>query len=191
MQEHGLRPRAREAGLAVQVLGEESLVYDRDRDIAHCLSAVAARVWRGCDGERDVAAIAAFVGADEDLVADALDELRQKGLLADEPALPDPDPSGVSRRKALGRIARVVAGVTAIPLISSATITAPLASASGGTCAACTGQPGTQGSCDAGFKCTAVGVCVPLSCMKINSGGCSTCAAGKTCITCGTTSFCC
>lgn len=51
-------PRSREAGLVVQELHEEALVYDLERHKAHCLNQIAARVqnqptildgWRACE----------------------------------------------------------------------------------------------------------------------------------------------
>ena len=43
-------PCARSEDLIVEELGEELLVYDMKADRGHCLSPVAARVWRRCDG---------------------------------------------------------------------------------------------------------------------------------------------
>jgi hypothetical protein len=159
-----LRPQARTEGLVVQDLGAESLVFDRDRDIAHCLSPEAAAVWRACDGERDVAGIARVTGTDEELVADALDQLRSQGLLAGE-APPSSWSSLVSRRSALKRIAATGLAATSIPLIVSATIAAPLAHASGGIgslCDACM-VSGSGDSCGPGLVCQG-GVCITQGC---------------------------
>ena len=54
MREHGSLPRARKEGLLEEAVGEELLLYDQDSHTAHCLSPIAACVWRHCDGERDV-----------------------------------------------------------------------------------------------------------------------------------------
>jgi hypothetical protein len=43
-------PRMREHGLIIDELPDEVLVYDVDRDKAHCLNRTAALVWQSCDG---------------------------------------------------------------------------------------------------------------------------------------------
>src|ERR1700678_1829797 len=114
MEEEGLRPRARQERLVVQELGDETLVYDRETDVAHCLGPVAARVWRNCDGNHDLGEIALLVTEPPGLVADAVDELREKGLLQ-TPASPREGVAGMSRRGALGRMAKIGAGVATAP----------------------------------------------------------------------------
>ena len=54
----------------------ETLVYDRSRAAPSCLNEFAARVWRACDGETSVAAIAAALGEDERAVWLALHHVR-------------------------------------------------------------------------------------------------------------------
>jgi hypothetical protein len=81
MHEHGSLPRARQDGLLEEAVGEELLLYDQESHTAHCLSPVAACVWRHCNGERDLAELAQLAGTSENLVADALRELREKDLL--------------------------------------------------------------------------------------------------------------
>src|SRR5580704_20611 len=101
MYEHGSLPRARRDGLLEETLGEELLLYDQNSHTAHCLSPVVACLWRHCDGERDVTELAELAGASKDLVAGALHELREKDLLAAEPALTESAVPGVSRREAI------------------------------------------------------------------------------------------
>jgi hypothetical protein len=119
------RYRARTEDLAVQEVGEELLVYDRTRDVAHCLTEHAARVWRACEGEgatlEEVTDVLVADGgelgarADAAAVAErALAELQEKRLLA-EPS------DGVSRRHVL-RIAAAGAGALAAPLVVSAAV---------------------------------------------------------------------
>jgi hypothetical protein len=48
--EKARRPLARSAGLLVEPIGDELLVFDSERKVAHSLNDVAARVWRACDG---------------------------------------------------------------------------------------------------------------------------------------------
>ncbi len=125
MHAHGSRPRARQDGLLVDTIGEELLLYDQDSHTAHCLSPIAACVWQHCDGERDVTELAELAGVSEDLIADALHELREKDLLAAEPALTQSTVPGVSRREAIGRVARYGAAATAGSMIVSATAATP------------------------------------------------------------------
>lgn len=133
MQKHVSLPRARQDGLLVETVGEELLLYDQDSHIAHCLSPIAACVWRHCDSEHDVTELAELAGASEDLVADALSELREKDLVDPEPPLMQNTVPGVSRRQAIGRIARIGAAAAA-PFVVSATAATPAMAASGGNC---------------------------------------------------------
>src|SRR5262245_30585528 len=43
-------PRARTENLVIRELDDETLVYDLERDQAHCLNHTAALVWQHCDG---------------------------------------------------------------------------------------------------------------------------------------------
>ncbi|HSZ13853.1 MAG TPA: hypothetical protein VK790_07445 [Solirubrobacteraceae bacterium] len=112
-------------------MGEELLIYDQDRHIAHCLSPIAACVWRHCDGERDVSELAVLAGASESLAADALRELREKDLLDAEPELMQGTGPGESRREAIVRVTRYGAAVAAGSMIVSATAATPAMASSG------------------------------------------------------------
>jgi len=131
MYEHGSFPRARQDGLLEETVGEELLLYDENRHVAHCLSPIAACVWRHCDGERDVSELAVLAGASESLVAGALHELREKDLLDAEPELMQSAGSGESRREAIGRVARYGAAAAAGSMIVSATAATPAMASSG------------------------------------------------------------
>jgi hypothetical protein len=131
MREHGSLPRARKDGLLEETVGEELLLYDRDSHTAHCLSPIAAAVWRHCDGEHNTTELARLTGASESLVADALHELREKDLLAAEPALTQSTIPGISRREVIGRVARYGAAAAAGSLIVSATAATPAMASSG------------------------------------------------------------
>jgi hypothetical protein len=82
-----VKPQAREAGLVIEGLDNEVLVYDLDRHKAHCLETTAALVWRYCDGKTGVAEIAAHVRrdlktpVDDDVVWVALRRLGKANLL--------------------------------------------------------------------------------------------------------------
>jgi hypothetical protein len=131
MHQDGSLPRARRDGLLEETLGEELLLYDQNSHTAHCLSPIAACLWRHCDGERDVTELAELAGSNERLVADALQELREKDLLDGEPALTQSAVPGVSRREAIGRIARAGAAAAGASLIVSATAATPTMASSG------------------------------------------------------------
>jgi hypothetical protein len=125
MHEHRLLPRARQEDLLEETVGEELLLYDRNSHTAHCLSPIAACVWRHCDGEHDVTDLARLAGASENLVADALHELREKDLLYAEPQLVQSTIPGESRREAIVRVGRYGAAAVAGSLIVSATAATP------------------------------------------------------------------
>jgi hypothetical protein len=134
MHGHGSPPRARKDGLLEETVGEELLLYDLDSHTAHCLSPIAACIWRHCDGERDIAELAELAGASENLVADALRELREKDLLDVEPQLMQSTVPGISRREAIARGVRYGAAAAAVPLIVSATAATPAMASSKATC---------------------------------------------------------
>jgi hypothetical protein len=145
MHQDGSLPRARRDGLLEETVGEELLLYDQNSHTAHCLSPIAACVWRQCEGKRDVTELAGLAGVSENLVADALHELREKDLLEAEPQLMQSTVSGVSRREAIGRMVRVGAAAAAVPLIVSATAATPAMASSGEV--KCIAKLGTHKSC--------------------------------------------
>jgi hypothetical protein len=131
MHQDGPLPRARRDGLLEETLGEELLLYDQNSHTAHCLSPIAACVWRHCDGERDVTELAELGGASKDLVADALHELREKDLLDAEPQIMQSTLPGESRREAIIRVARYGAAAAGASLVVSATAATPAMASSG------------------------------------------------------------
>ena len=146
-------PKAKTERLIVREIDGETLVYDRSRDAASCLNEFAARVWRKCDGETSVAAIAAALGEDERAVCLALRQLTKAQLLTEAIAFP-PDMSAKSRREIGARL-----GLGGAALVASIVAPMPAQAASCGTFGqACTGfsptPPFTQGSCCAGLICT-------------------------------------
>jgi hypothetical protein len=80
-------PRARSDGLLVEELADELLVYDLERQCAHCLNRTAALVWRDCNGRRAPAELAARLRAtlggevDEPLIELTLARLAAAHLL--------------------------------------------------------------------------------------------------------------
>src|SRR3954469_5475581 len=110
------KPRARREGLIVQALPDETLVYDLDRDRAHCLNQTASLVWNRCDGRNTTKQIARAVSTDlnqpidERFVWLALDQLSRNHLLKDGPA--QPPILGMDRREVM----RVLAASAAVAI---------------------------------------------------------------------------
>jgi hypothetical protein len=137
MRERGSPPRARQDGLLEETVGEELLLYDQKSHTAHCLSPIAACVWRHCDSEHDLTDLAQFAKVSENLIADVLHELREKGLLDTEPELMQSTICDESRREAIGRIARYGAAAAAGSMIVSATAATPAMASSTSFTAVC------------------------------------------------------
>ncbi len=144
-------PRARKDGLIVQNLPDETLVYDLERDRAHCLNQTAAFVWQHCDGQSSAKEIARALNqkikqpVDKKLVWLAIDQLGRSHLLTETPALP-PHVAGLNRREVMRALG--LSAAVAIPLVAS--IVAPMP-AQAATCKA-DGQ-----SCTSPLEC-----CTPL-----------------------------
>ena len=137
-------PLARTNNLLISQVGEEVIVYDQERDTAHCLNAMAARVWHYCDGQNTVEDIAKLleedleVSADEDvdwrgLVWLALEELERFYLIQEyvsqpiSPVVQSAGESRVSRRKMI-KTATLVGGFAVgsmFPLVKSIVAPAP------------------------------------------------------------------
>src|SRR5882724_7680086 len=64
-------PRARHESLIIKKLPEETLVYDLERDKAHCLNQAAALVWKHCDGKTTIAKMTSLLQAQLDISANA------------------------------------------------------------------------------------------------------------------------
>ena len=160
-------PRARTQKLIVKELPDETLVYDLERDLAHCLNSTAAFVWNKCDGETTVAEVAQLLGrrehadVDESLIWLALDQLESFQLL--ESAIVKPSQlSGLSRRQLIRK-----AGFAALALPVIISIAAPTAHA--------------QGSC---VPCATPG-CIPSGCPCSPNGRNPLCSGGN-CTSSGT-----
>ena len=109
-----MNPIARRDDLVVERLSGETVVFDERTNKAHYLNLVSSEVWQRCDGQTDVATIAAEVRAslgvpcNEAAVALALEQLAKRGLLADEFSLATPA-ERISRRETLKRLAMAMA----------------------------------------------------------------------------------
>ena len=121
-------PEMRKKGLVVQELSGEVLVYDRDRNKAHCLNSTAALVWNHCDGKTSVAQITRAIEREikapvgEDVIWLGVDQLSKTHLLQERARVPE-NKSGLSRREVMKRIG--LAAAVALPVVTS--IMAPTA----------------------------------------------------------------
>jgi hypothetical protein len=130
-------PRAREAGLIVRELEEETLIYDVDTDKAHCLNQTASLIWKHCDGTSSVTQICKLLSQtmattiDEKVVWYALEQFNKDGLLEEQIEPPAAFKiAGMSRRQMVRTLG--LAAMVAIPLVTS--IVAPTAVQAGGSC---------------------------------------------------------
>ena len=144
-------PLARDEGLIVKNLDDEMLVYDEEREKAHCLNQTAALVWKNCDGNRSVAEIARQMQAElnapveTNVVWYALKQLDKYHLLQDSVTLPD-ELVAMTRREFVKKIG--VAAAVALPVILSIALPTPAQAIS---CLP-TGAPcQTGGQCCSGF----------------------------------------
>ena len=171
-------PTARREGLVVRELEDETLVYDLERDEAHCLNQTAALVWKNCDGQTTVVEIARLVEdelqstqattsarskVDEQVVWLALSQLRRKRLLSERIIRARSTPR-ISRREMAHKLAQ--AAVLALPFIT--TIAAPRP-ASAGSCSPNCGPP-TGECCPAGCPCATPAPCCSGVC---SAGSCT------------------
>ena len=108
-----VKPQARDAGLVIEELDDELLVYDLERHKAHCLNSTAALVWRQCDGKTGVDGIAAHLRTetrmpiDDEVVLVALRKLGKANLLRERVTMPKAFEFGSSRRDLLKKLALV------------------------------------------------------------------------------------
>ena len=157
------RPIARKAGLVIQEVPDEVLVYDLESNKAHCLNQSAAMIWRSCDGKNTVSEIAELVGTQaggkvtEDFVWLAIDQLSENKLLEKEVSVSF---QGQSRREAIKKIG--LATMIAVPVIAS--LVAPPSALAAASCA-CVNPPSCGNTPNAGCpsttNCNVAGVCAP------------------------------
>ena len=151
-------PRARTRDLVIRELDDETLVYDTERDKAHCLNRTAALVWGQCDGRTTVREVARSlrsefsVSVDEDIVWLAVKQLERFHLV--EPGLKSPS---VSRRSLMLKYAPAA---LALPVIMS--ISAPTPAGAASLCSQPTGRPN-------GCPCSSSSQCASNFC---NQGTC-------------------
>jgi hypothetical protein len=123
-----IKPQARSEGLVIQELSDEVLIYDLERDKAHCLNQSAALIWKHCDGKTSISQLAQMIAkesglpANEELVWLALEQLSKAQLLP-QTVKRDAGKKPMTRREVIKRIG--LGAAAAIPVVTS--IVAPMA----------------------------------------------------------------
>jgi hypothetical protein len=141
---------ARSEGLLIEQVGDETVVYDLESKEAHCLSALAARVFELCDGRLKLDGIAEAAGIElgrsvtTDEVVAAVEQLEERRLL-DTPFLVMHE-GGISRRDAIRR------GVFATALVTTIGVPVATAAATDQIPTGCTGC-GKNPDCISGHCC--------------------------------------
>ena len=121
-------PKARRNDLIVEKLGDETIIYDEERQTAHSLNRSATIVWQNSDGKHSLTELAQLVGGElgvepnDSIVEYALDKLASANLLSD---------SSVSRRDAVRRLTLAGVAALAIPVVLSVAAPTEAMAASG------------------------------------------------------------
>jgi hypothetical protein len=155
----GFLPKARRQGIITKEVDGELLIYDLDRDKAHCLNLTAALVWKNSDGLRSIRELSRVVSRElNTTIHDAVIQLAIKQLdrdhLLETSNAAIQLPPDLSRRAVMRRL-----GVAAVllPLITSISAPTALANVScitpqGG----CVPGGPNNGGCAAGCTCSAL-----------------------------------
>lgn len=115
-------PTARQEGLLVRELDDDTLVYDLQRHKAHCLNRTAALIWKYCDGQSSESDIARIIEGeqntpvDPDVVRFGLLQLRRTHLL-EKQLTRTPGGAELSRRDLIKRLG--AAAAVGLPLVTS------------------------------------------------------------------------
>ena len=161
-------PRARVENLVVKHVADETLVYDLQRDHAHCLNAAAGLIWSHCDGHTDVDQMATVLQTelglppDERVVWLGLRDLDKAHLLL-EPMEPPLLAASYSRREFLKKTGMVGIAAVLFPTVNS--IVSPIAAQVGSCIDDCTGaSKGTPCPLSGGNPC--VKICCSGNCRQ-------------------------
>ena len=157
----GFLPESRLRGLISRQADGELLIYDLERDKAHCLNESAAAIWKACDGTQSVKDISEALrakfgdGFDETVVGLAVADLHRLHLL--ERPLGDADnnqyeftrpASTLSRREVVRRLG--LSAAVLLPVVISITAPTP---AQAGSCLAVNSPCSTTAECCGGLIC--------------------------------------
>jgi hypothetical protein len=155
MKRAALLPRSRTDNLVIRELDDETLVYDTERDEAHCLNQTAALVWEQCDGKTTALEAANALkrkldmSVDPDLVWLAVKQLDRFHLVESNGQSPS-----VSRRDL---VLKYAPAALALPVIMSISAPTPATAGScGGQGAPC---GGSNPPCCAGCSCDGTCFC--------------------------------
>ena len=96
-----LLPKARSEGIISKEVGGELLVYDCDRDQAHCLNETAAAVWNLCDGGTSLLEISERLAVSRQMAVASRQTAEADG--SRETAEGSGETAEGSRQKAVGR----------------------------------------------------------------------------------------
>jgi hypothetical protein len=138
-------PRALRDNLVIREVDDETLVYDLDRDEAHCLNRTAALIWKQCDGKTTATQAARLLkrelGADveADLVWLGIKQLRRFHLIETEQRTP-----AVSRRDL---VLKYAPAALTLPLVLSIVVPTAVSAASCGMQGASCSAPGDPPCC--------------------------------------------
>ena len=109
-------PLARNEGIVVQDLDEETLAYDLVTHKAYCLNQAASLVYRACGAKSSFEELKRKHEFTDEIIFLALDELKRANLLEGDGPYVSPF-AGMSRREAIRRFG--LASMIALPAISS------------------------------------------------------------------------
>ena len=129
------KPMARSEDLVIEKVEDEVLVYDAKNHQAHCLASAAAKVWRACDGTKDVPALAESLALSVDDVTRALEMLdgvellESQGLQIVTNGNGNGNGNGLTRRQLGLRSAKLGAAAAAAPMLYSVAVPSPAAAA--------------------------------------------------------------
>jgi hypothetical protein len=116
-------PHARRSGLIVKEADGEVLIYDLERNQAHCLNDTAAMVWQHCDGETTLADACSSLTrelnapCDQQLIWYALMQFEKDNLLEEKVKLPASVIGGMNRRQMVRALG--LGAIIAVPLVTS------------------------------------------------------------------------
>lgn len=129
----------------IERVGDEFVLFDVELNRYHTLNELAFAVWRRCDGDRRVAALAQEMSVRIDVVEAAIQQLGEAGLFL-EPE--DGFASSMHRRRMLKLVAAGAVGSIGIPVVASITRVGSEASATGNfTCPDGSGCTANAGKC--------------------------------------------
>ncbi len=145
-------PRARKSGLIVKEVDGEILIYDRERNKAHCLNPTAAKIWKHCDGETTLSDACEALARDlntpveTSLVEYAVEQFSADHLLEADSAMPAFMIPGLNRRQMVRTLG--LGALIAVPLVTSILAPTPAQAA---TCTPSGGACTTSATCCSGL----------------------------------------